>query len=302
MTAPPAVSVILRCRNEALHMGPVLDALVEQAFDRPVEVIALDSGSTDGTLDLLAARRVRVERLAGEFSFGRALNCGAELARAPIVVFLSAHCPPRTPHWLTAITAPFADPTVVATFGRQVPLDDRNPIEQLTQARMFPERPPAGVLFSNANSAVRRAAVLARPFDEEIPAAEDHLWATNVTPPDRIVYVPAAVVGHSHPMTFREWRYRFYINGLAAEHARRRRAVDLPWGMDETPGAIVRGRAGAFVRLALALARGGYLRALGALPAYAVARTLAYPRGLRDGARRYATGPDRSHAAEPGIP
>jgi len=102
-------------------------------------------------------------------------------------------------------------------------------------------------------------------------------------------------------MTFREWRYRFYINGLAAEYARRRSGVELPWRAgDDTPGTVVRGRAGAFVRLAFTLARGGHLRALGMLPAYAVARTVAYPRGLRDGARRYgAAAPDRPGAAEP---
>lgn len=284
----PTVSIVIRCRNEAAHLGAVLDAVVDQAFGGPVEVIALDSGSTDGTHDLLAGRQVRVERLAGEFSFGRALNHGAALARAPLVVYLSAHCPPRTRRWLAALTAPFADPMVVATFGRQVPLDDRNPIEQLTQARMFPEQPPPGVLFSNANSAVRRTAVLARGFDEEIPAAEDHLWAVGVAAPQRIVYVPEAIVGHSHPMTFGEWRYRFYINGLAAEYARRRCAVDLPWRAgDDTPGAVVRGRVGAFLQLAMTLLRAGRLRALSALPAYAAARTWSYPRGLRDGARRW---------------
>jgi glycosyltransferase involved in cell wall biosynthesis len=288
MTAAPAVTILIRCRNEAAQLGRVLDAVLDQDFGDPVEVMALDSGSTDGTLALLASRPIRVEHLGGEFSFGRALNHGTALARAPLVVYLSAHCPPRTRGWLTALTAPFRDATVVATFGRQVPLDDRNPIEQLTQARMFPERAPAGVLFSNASSAVRRAAVLARGFDEEIPAAEDHLWAAGVAAPERIVYVPEAIVGHSHPMTFREWRYRFYINGLAAEYARRRCTVELPWRAgDDTPGAVVRGRVGAFLHLAMTLLRAGRLEALSALPAYAVARTWAYPRGLRDGARRW---------------
>jgi hypothetical protein len=240
--------------------------------------------------------------LAGEFSFGRALNHGARWARAPVVVHLSAHCVPRTRAWLTALVAPFADPGVVASFGRQVPLDGRNPIEQLTQARMFPARPPAGVLFSNANGAVRRDTVLRRPFDEEIPTAEDHLWAARVTPPDRIAYVPEAVVGHSHPMTFREWRHRFYVDGLAAAYARRRCAVDLPWCQDhDTPAAVVRGRAAAFARLAITLARGGHVRALAALPAYAAARTLAYPRGLRTGVRRYGAEPDPPRATEPAI-
>ena len=55
---------------------------------------------------------------------------------------------------------------------------------------------------------------------------------------EEIPYTPAAAVEHSHPMTLREWRMRFYINGLAAEYARRRRGVELPWGGD-TPSRVV---------------------------------------------------------------
>src|SRR5207244_3486701 len=169
---------------------------------------------------VLARHGVRVEHLPPEsFTFGRALNRGAALAGADVVVFLSAHCRPCGREWLAALAAPFADRAVVATFGRQVPVPGVNPIEAIALARIFPPVPPAGVLFSNANGAVLRAAVLARPFDEEIPAAEDHLWACGVAPDERIVYVPAAQVAHSHPMTGREWRFRFYINGLAAEYA-----------------------------------------------------------------------------------
>src|SRR5205823_6368076 len=80
--------------------------------------------------------------------------------------------------------------------------------------------------------------------------------------------------------------FRFYINGLAAEYARRRRGIELPWG-DDTLGRVLFGRAGAFLRLAGTLARAGALPALARLPSYAVARTLWYARGVRDGARRY---------------
>ena len=286
----PAVSIVIRCRDEARHLGPVLDAVFAQEDAPPFEVLALDSGSRDGTLEVLARYPVRVEHLAAEaFTFGRALNRGTELARGGIVVYLSAHSRPLTRRWIAALAAPFAEPAVVAAFGRQVPVPGVNPIEALATARLFPPSPPPGVRFSNANGAVRRATVLARPFDEEIPAAEDHLWACGVSPPERIAYVPEAAVAHSHPMTLGEWRFRFYINGLAAEYARQRRGVELPWGED-TLGRVLFGRAGAFTRLAGTLARRGEVRALARLPAYALARTVWFARGAREGARRYGAG------------
>jgi hypothetical protein len=64
----------------------------------------------------------------------------------------------------------------------------------------------------------------------------------------------------------------------------------LPWG-DDTLGRVLTGRAGAFARLALTLARQGETRALARLPAYALARTVWFARGVRDGARRYGAAP-----------
>jgi len=284
----PAVSVLIRCRDEAKHLGPVLDVVLAQEGAPPFEVVALDSGSRDGTLALLAARDVRVEHLTpADFTYGRALNVGAAHARGALVVYLSAHCQPLNRSWLRTLVAPFADAGVAATFGRQVPVPAINPIEAITTARIFPPAPPAGVRFSTANGAVRRAAVLARPFDEEIAIAEDHLWATAVPAP---VYVPEAVVAHSHPMSLGHWGARFYAHGLAGEYARRRLGTTLPWGTPgETAGEVVRSRAGAFARLAGSLLRAGELRALAHLPAYALARTVWYARGVRDGARRYGT-------------
>src|SRR5207244_13282096 len=96
-----------------------------------------------------------------------------------------------------------------------------------------------------------------------------------------------AAVAHSHPMGLRPWRARFYAHGLAAEYARRRRGVELPWGAPRD------GAARAFARLVGALARQGEVRALAHLPSYALARTLWFARGVRDGARRYGAAAPR---------
>ncbi|HTD26746.1 MAG TPA: glycosyltransferase, partial [Candidatus Elarobacter sp.] len=241
----PEVSIVIRCRDEARHLGPVLEAVLGQEGAPTAEVVALDSGSHDGTLALLARYPVRVEHLE-HFSYGAALNRGAALAQGALVVYLSAHCRPLGRDWLARLLFPFAEPQVVASFGRQVPVPGVNPIEALTTSRNFPPAPPPGVLFSTANGAVRRAAVLARPFDEEIAIAEDHLWARGAV--ERIAYVPEAAVAHSHAMSLAVWRARFYAHGLAAEYARRRRGIELPWGEPRD------GAARAFARLVGTLA------------------------------------------------
>jgi glycosyltransferase involved in cell wall biosynthesis len=290
--AHPAVSVVVRCRNEAASLGPVLEGIFAQEEAPPFEVVAIDSGSTDATLSVLASHPVRVERLApARFSYGHALNRGVGLARGDIVVFLSAHCRPLGTTWLRRLLAPFARPAVVGVFGRQLPVPRVNPIEAITTANNFPPAPPPRVRFSTANGAVRRTAALTRPFDEEVAIAEDHVWACALGAAEEIVYVPEAAVGHSHPMSFGHWRRRFYAHGVAAAYARARLGMELPWDENRgsAPEIVVRG-AVPFVRLVARLARQGELRALAHLPAYALARTLWYARGARDGARRYAGG------------
>jgi glycosyltransferase involved in cell wall biosynthesis len=274
----PAASIVIRCRDEARHIGGVLERVLAQEAAPPFEVVALDSGSRDGTLDVLARHGVRVERLPAEgWTYGRALNAGATRARGDVVVYLSAHCRPVDVHWLARLVAPFADPAVVATFGRQLPVPGLNPIEAITTARNFPGVPPPGVLFSTANGAVRRAAALARPFDEEIAIAEDHLWARDA----RVAYVPEAGVTHSHPMGYAHWRSRFYAHAVAAEYARRRLGIELPWN-----GGVA-GRGGALARLVGRLLREREFRALAQVPAYSLARTVGHALGTREGARRY---------------
>jgi glycosyltransferase involved in cell wall biosynthesis len=284
----PSLSIVVRCRDEREHIGGVLEAVLAQDGAAPFEVVALDSGSRDGTLEILGRYPVRVEHdHRAPFSYGRALNRGADLARGEIVVYLSAHCRPLTRQWLATLTAPFSAREVLATFGRQVPVPRVNPIEAITTGRNFPPSPPAGVRFSTANGAVRRSAVRARPFDEEAPIAEDHLWACGLRAAE-IVYVPAAGVGHSHPMTLAHWRARFYAHGLATQYARARLGFSLPWDDATDSGAgVARRRALPFLRLLGELARRGEFRALARIPSYALARTIWYAKGVQDGMERY---------------
>jgi glycosyltransferase involved in cell wall biosynthesis len=281
MTAP--ISVVLRCRNEGRHLPALLADLRAQHSDVPVEVVAVDSGSSDDSVAVLARYDVRVQHVdRAHFSYGRSLNEGIRAARGEVVVLLSAHCRPIARDWLARLTAPLAAADVVGTFGRQVPERGVNPIEAVTLARLFPEAGPSPVRFSNANAALRRAAALARPFDEEAPTAEDHLWALGLPPGERLVYVPAAGVTHAHPMSLRHWWRRFYLDGLAASYARHRHGTAMPW--EDGAGTPRTHTAAAVLRQIVAERRPA---ALAHLPGYATARFLAYARGTRDGARRW---------------
>ena len=118
-TALPAIraSIVIRARNEAAYIGRLLRGIAIQDMPR-VEVLLVDSGSTDDTRTIARAAGARVVDLAPErFTYGHALNVGCREARAPVCVFVSAHCLPANDRWLTRLLEPLRDPAVAASYG-----------------------------------------------------------------------------------------------------------------------------------------------------------------------------------------
>lgn len=197
----PTVSIIIRVRNEGKMLGRVLDALRRQDYPSGVEVIIVDSGSTDNTLDIAAAHKCSIVKVKREeFTFGRALNIGYQAAAGEIFVNVSGHSIPVDEQFLKNLIAPYEDPLVMGTFGRNIPLPEACPSE----ARDLDMWYPAEVIdvperFSNGNSSLRRTAWEKIPFNDEVSGSEDIIWAKQIMQLGfEIVYVPGASVYHSH--------------------------------------------------------------------------------------------------------
>lgn len=200
-TTSPRISVILRTKNEGAHLGEVIQALLEQDYADGLEIVVVDSGSSDDTVEIARSFGCRlIEILPEEFSFGRALNIGAAEAQGELLVNLSGHAVPVDKAYLRHLTAPFEADRVWATFGRDVPLPGCCPSQARDIEEWFPnEWVDRSRYFSNANACLRRAAWVAFPFDEELTGAEDAKWAQEVLAAGyQIVYVPTAAAYHSH--------------------------------------------------------------------------------------------------------
>ena len=85
ISAPP-ISIIIPTLNEADFLPPLLEALAHE--DVPAEVIVVDGGSSDGTVELASARGATVLRAAP--GRGQQLAFGAQRARGDILLFLHA--------------------------------------------------------------------------------------------------------------------------------------------------------------------------------------------------------------------
>ena len=87
---PPQVSVIIVNWNGCHHLPACLDSLAAQSF-RDFEVILVDNGSTDGSVELVRERYpwVRLVELAVNSGFATGNNCGLEHARGEYLVTLN---------------------------------------------------------------------------------------------------------------------------------------------------------------------------------------------------------------------
>lgn len=210
------VSIIIRTMNEAKYLEPVLAKIAEQLGDLRTEIILIDSNSIDNTVEVAAKYGCRVLQLPKtEFSWGRALNAGMEAAKNEYCVLLSGHCLPVSDGWLDSLVKPLSDPSVAATCGRQVPRQGLDPFEEAEIERWFPplEQNTSFLMFTSANSAIKKSLWQRYPFDESINSLEDaDVSARLKNVGFDIQYVPAAAVYHSHAISvtgiYRRWYWR----------------------------------------------------------------------------------------------
>ena len=126
MIVKPDCSIVIRAYNEGRHIGRLLEGIGQQTVQN-VEVILVDSGSTDDTLDV--ARRYGIKEVGirpQDFTFGYSLNRGVAAASADFIVIASAHVYPVYPDWLERLLAPFSDPQVGLAYGQAVAFEQRD--------------------------------------------------------------------------------------------------------------------------------------------------------------------------------
>lgn len=136
-------SIIIRTKNEQKWLGAVLQRLVEQT-DQDFEIVIVDSGSTDRTLEIAEKFSVNLIRIQPEeFSYPYALNVGCRAASGTdFFVFLSAHSLPLTKTWLADGLKNFSDRKVFGVYGMMQALPDATIWEKIFFCRLK-------VLFAN---------------------------------------------------------------------------------------------------------------------------------------------------------
>ena len=225
MSVAPRVSAIIPTLNGAATLPALLASLRREvvAGRGLFEIVAIDSGSQDGTRGLLEEAGARVLELGGTpFGHGSARNRAAAAASGNVLLFLTQDVEPIGDAWLRPLLEALEDPAVAGVFGRQVPRG-ASPEEaflarvnyagrqrRLTRDDLRTAFGPGTTLFSNAFGAMRRAVWEAIPFPD-IVMSEDQAWALAVLEAGHeIRFEPRAEVYHGHRFGFaRAFRRNF---------------------------------------------------------------------------------------------
>ena len=226
----PTVSVVVRALNEAEHLPRLLDGFAHQTM-QPDEIVLVDSGSTDGTVEIAERAGLTISHIRpGDFTFGRALNQGCEAAKGEILVFVSAHVYPSDTRWLEELLAPFANPRVASVYGRQTGDERTSFSEQQLFESWFPassEHAQSHPFCNNANCAIRKTWWEQIPYDEALPGLEDIAWANEMQQRGGLLsYAADAAVVHVHEESFRQTLNRYRREALAHRSQRSSRAMN----------------------------------------------------------------------------
>lgn len=194
-------------------MPRLLSSLKRQTV-QDFEMIVVDSGSDDGTLEILESEGVILEHIDKEqFSFGRSLNIGCRAASGEYLVFISAHCYPEQDDWLENLLSGFDDDQIAAIYGKQRGSPQSEFSERQIFKRWYPEESVArqeSPFSNNANCAVRRALWEEYPYDETLTGLEDVAWAEKVMRDGWwISYRADAGVIHIHDESLAQIRDRY---------------------------------------------------------------------------------------------
>ena len=212
-------SVIIRAYNEEAHIGRLLEGIKHQTF-KDVELILVDSGSTDLTIEIAESHGARVVRIPSEeFTFGRSLNYGVREATSEYLVIASAHVYPVYPDWLASLLHPLLDDQVALSYGKQRGPHSAKFSEQQIFQQWFPETGKfrqETAFCNNANAAIRKSLWKKNPYDETLTGLEDLAWAKWARDQGHaIAYIPEAEVVHVHNETPRGVFNRYRREAMA---------------------------------------------------------------------------------------
>lgn len=217
----PRISVVIPTKNAGLGFKQTLEVIFKQRSSSPLEVVVVDSGSEDETLEICEGYPVKVLRIAPEdFNHGATRNYAISQSRGEFIVLVVQDAVPADEWWMAALIEDLeSDPMVAGAYSRHLPqpgadfLVRRNTeywhaqqkgrvVQRIDKPEVFDklsvEEKRGLCRFDNVSSAIRRDVWQRYPFPP-LNFAEDFAWALQVLKAGYVlIYEPNSMIYHSH--------------------------------------------------------------------------------------------------------
>lgn len=223
-------SVVIPTLNGGQLLLDVIERLKQQRFPDAYEIIIVDSGSSDGTVEKIEADpHVRLHRIPpSEFGHGRTRNLGVELSSGEYVAFLTQDALPLSSEWLADYVMLMDHfPRAAGAFGPHKAWPDASPfiardidahfqqfrkgplnVDRMTDLKRYESGDERWRQFlhfySDNNSCLRRSVWEQVPY-RDVEFGEDQVFADDIIAAGYSkLFVPSAYVYHSHDYDFDE--------------------------------------------------------------------------------------------------
>lgn len=229
------VTVFIPTFNGAKYLTECIESILHQQLPSgyKLELLIIDSGSSDGTLDIISRydkKLTLVQIPNSEFSHGGTRAKAAHLAKGEYILFLTQDATPKDEHWLANMIEPFyLTKQIGCVFGRQVPRPNAAATIKREVATTFSGMAASdsilvhrskslinhkdvnaiNTFFSDVNSAVRRDLLIGKVPFRDVNYAEDQSLAEDMQQKGYIkAYAPRSEVWHSNDYTARQYFHR----------------------------------------------------------------------------------------------
>lgn len=203
----PALSIVIPTLNEARSIGQMLDAILR--VKGSVEVIVVDCGSRDGTVEIVRGRGVKL--VTAERGRGRQMHAGACAARGDVLWFLHADTIPPADS-AERISEALRDPQVIAG-NFQLRFDGTRPAARFL-TWLYPQLRKLGLIYGDSAIFVRREDYEEIGGFNSFPIFEDLDLVRRLRRRGRLIHLPAIIVTSSRrfedgsfALTFVRWAF-----------------------------------------------------------------------------------------------